>query len=210
MGPTGLWRGNSLDRVSVWLAYATKSIKAFLKKRIHIAVCRTINWAYYITAEKNAIQTFKNHFISGLPSTDMYLPLRLRDYLPNQATITLDMLRTPRIDPSQSGLEHTPLWHHHEYMQWYTLIQILKLCEDQENWTDGTVIWQFMYAQDRRAMRISWLCGIFPTALYHTNIHAQNIRNCSKWWANGIHYWPGQKRLYVEGQGDGNIWPFGL
>ena len=44
-------------------------------------------------AAERCIRTFKNHFVSGLSSTDDIFPLHLRDRLLPQATITLNMLR---------------------------------------------------------------------------------------------------------------------
>ena len=54
------------------------------------------------TAER-AIQTFKNHFISGLCSTNSEWPLQLWDTLTIQAVITMNLLRTSRMDPSKSA-----------------------------------------------------------------------------------------------------------
>jgi hypothetical protein len=49
------------------------------------------------------IQTFKNHFISGLCSVDPNFPLRLWDKLLPQATLTLNLLRKSRINPRMSA-----------------------------------------------------------------------------------------------------------
>ena len=57
---------------------------------------------------ERAIQTFKNHFISGVYSTDTDWPIQLWDQLTTQAVITLNMLRTSRIDPTKSA--------YHNYM----------------------------------------------------------------------------------------------
>jgi hypothetical protein len=56
-----------------------------------------------VNAAERAIQTFKNHFISGLCSTDSNWPLQLWDTMTEQAIITLNLLRTSRIDPSKSA-----------------------------------------------------------------------------------------------------------
>jgi hypothetical protein len=48
---------------------------------------------------ERVIQTFKNHFISGLCSVDPHVPLKLWDKLLPQATITLNLLRKSRINP---------------------------------------------------------------------------------------------------------------
>eukprot|EP00804_Cyclotella_cryptica_P027018 CCRYP_013666-RA/>CCRYP_013666-RA protein AED:0.36 eAED:0.36 QI:0/-1/0/1/-1/1/1/0/319 len=55
-----------------------------------------------VNAAERAIQTFKNHFVSGLCSTDSNWPLQLWDTMTEQALITLNLLRTSRIDPSKS------------------------------------------------------------------------------------------------------------
>ena len=56
-------------------------------------------------AAERAIRTFKNHFISGLCSVDRNFPLHLWCRLLNQAEITLNMLRTSRINPNLSAHE---------------------------------------------------------------------------------------------------------
>jgi hypothetical protein len=52
---------------------------------------------------ERAIQTFKNHFISGLCSVDPTFPLKLWDKLLPQAKITLNLLRKSRINPRMSA-----------------------------------------------------------------------------------------------------------
>ena len=52
---------------------------------------------------ERAIQTFKNHFVAGLCSVDPNFPLKLRDKLLPQATITLNLLRKSRINPRMSA-----------------------------------------------------------------------------------------------------------
>ncbi|KAL7500917.1 hypothetical protein ACHAWT_008970 [Skeletonema menzelii] len=58
-----------------------------------------------VNAAERAIQTFKNHFISGLCCTDSEFPLQLWDQLTEQAELTLNLLRTSRRDPSKSAYE---------------------------------------------------------------------------------------------------------
>jgi hypothetical protein len=55
------------------------------------------NWA------ERAIQTFKNHFISGLCTTHPDFPLNLWDKLLPQAVLTLNLLRPSRINPQLSA-----------------------------------------------------------------------------------------------------------
>ena len=49
------------------------------------------------------IRTCKNHFIAGTASTEKDLPIRLWDKLIDQATMTLDMLRTLGRNPHISA-----------------------------------------------------------------------------------------------------------
>ena len=54
-------------------------------------------------AAERAIRTFKNHFIAGLCTADPDFPLYLWDRLIPQAKITLNLLRSSRINPKLSG-----------------------------------------------------------------------------------------------------------
>ena len=54
-------------------------------------------------AAERAIRTFKNHFIAGLCSTDTGFPLHLWDKLLPQALLTLNLLRSSRINPRLSA-----------------------------------------------------------------------------------------------------------
>ena len=54
-------------------------------------------------AAERAIRTFKNHFIAGLASTDKLFPIHLWDRLLPQAILTLNLLRTSRINPQLSA-----------------------------------------------------------------------------------------------------------
>ena len=56
-----------------------------------------------VNASERAIQTWKNHFISGLCTTDSDFPTQLWDQLLPQAQDTLNLLRASRIDPSKSA-----------------------------------------------------------------------------------------------------------
>ena len=81
---------------------ATKPIKALLKTE-------QCDWKFLeptnhrVNAAERAIQNFKNHFISGLSSTDIELPCRLWNTMTEQAIITCNTLRTSRIDPRKSA-----------------------------------------------------------------------------------------------------------
>eukprot|EP00804_Cyclotella_cryptica_P007133 CCRYP_020039-RA/>CCRYP_020039-RA protein AED:0.39 eAED:0.39 QI:0/0/0/1/1/1/2/0/512 len=65
-----------------------------------------------VNAAERAIQTYKNHFISGLCTTDSEWPLQLWDNLAEQALITLNLLRTSRVDPTKSAYHQL---HGHKY-----------------------------------------------------------------------------------------------
>jgi Reverse transcriptase (RNA-dependent DNA polymerase) len=54
-------------------------------------------------AAERAIRTFKNHLIAGLATTDPNFPMHLWDRLLPQAVITLNLLRTSRINPNLSA-----------------------------------------------------------------------------------------------------------
>jgi hypothetical protein len=56
-----------------------------------------------VNAAEPAICTWKNHFISCLCSTDPSFPVRLWDKLIPQAELTLNLLRTSRINPRLSA-----------------------------------------------------------------------------------------------------------
>ena len=53
-----------------------------------------------VNAAERAILTFKNHFISGLSTTDSEWPLQLWDHMGEQAQTTLSILRQSRINPA--------------------------------------------------------------------------------------------------------------
>jgi hypothetical protein len=56
-----------------------------------------------VNAAERAIRTFKNHFIAGLCSTDPSFPVYLWDELVPQALLTLNFLRTSRLNPGLSA-----------------------------------------------------------------------------------------------------------
>jgi hypothetical protein len=57
-------------------------------------------------AAERAIQTFKNHFVAGLCSVDKQFPMNLWCELLPQATLTLNLMRTSRINPTISAATH--------------------------------------------------------------------------------------------------------
>jgi hypothetical protein len=54
-------------------------------------------------AAERFIQTFKNHFVVGLCSVDKQFPMQLWCELLPQATLTLNLMRTSRINPTISS-----------------------------------------------------------------------------------------------------------
>jgi hypothetical protein len=55
---------------------------------------------------ERAIQTFKNHCVAGICSVDRKFPMHLWCEILPQATLTLNLLRTSRINPSVSAITH--------------------------------------------------------------------------------------------------------
>ena len=79
-----------------------RPLKAFLKTK----QCK---WQFVephnhrVNAAGRAIQTFKNHLISGFCCTDGEWPLQLWNNLTKQALITLNLCRTSRKEPNKSA-----------------------------------------------------------------------------------------------------------
>ena len=67
---------------------------------------------HQVNADERAIQTYKNHFISGLCSTNENWPIQLWDQITTQAMITLNLLRISGIDPTKSAYHH---FHGHQF-----------------------------------------------------------------------------------------------
>jgi hypothetical protein len=85
---------------------ASKAIKpAIMKAGANYQLVEPNN--HCVNAAERAIRTFKNHFIAGLCSTDPRFPITLWDKLLPQAVITLNLLRTSRLNPKLSA--HTQL-----------------------------------------------------------------------------------------------------
>jgi hypothetical protein len=60
---------------------------------------------HQVNAAERAIQTFKDHFVSALATTDSKFPLQLWDRLAPHVETLLNMLRPSRIDPTKSAYE---------------------------------------------------------------------------------------------------------
>ncbi len=54
---------------------------------------------HQVNAAEHTIQTFKDHFISALATTDSEFPLQLWDKLTSQVETTLNLMQTSRINP---------------------------------------------------------------------------------------------------------------
>ena len=83
---------------------ASKALKNFITKE-QTQYQLTPPHIHRCNMAERAIRTFKNHFISGLCSVDKNFPLHLWCYLLDQAELTLNMLRTSRINPNLSAYE---------------------------------------------------------------------------------------------------------
>ncbi len=82
----------------------TKQIKKFLTaKDCELMLVEPHN--HRVNAAEHAIQTFKDHFISALVTTDSKFPLQLWDKLTSQVENTLNSMRASRINPNISAYE---------------------------------------------------------------------------------------------------------
>ena len=77
-------------------------LKEYLSQQ-DIAYQLTPPYIHRRNAAERAIRTFKNHFIAGLSSTDPTFPLKLWDKLIPQAAITLNLMRSSRVNPKLSA-----------------------------------------------------------------------------------------------------------
>ncbi len=82
----------------------TKQIEKFLtEKDCELMLVELHN--HRVNAAECAIQTFKDHFISALATTDSKFPLQLWDKLTSQVENTLNLMRASRINPNISAYE---------------------------------------------------------------------------------------------------------
>ena len=81
---------------------ASKSIWTYLKKE-NIKLQLVKPHSHRVNASKHAIQTFKNHFISGLCISNKALPTILWRYLVNQCQDSLNMIQTSHVYPKLSA-----------------------------------------------------------------------------------------------------------
>jgi hypothetical protein len=84
---------------------ASKLLKTYLHQQ-DITFQLVSPYSHRRNSAERAIRSFKDHLIAGLCSTDKSFPMHLWDRLLPQAIITLNMLRTSRINPKLSAATH--------------------------------------------------------------------------------------------------------
>jgi hypothetical protein len=84
---------------------ASKLLKTYLHQQ-DITFQLVPPYSHKRNSAERAIRSFKDHLIAGLCTTDKSFPMHLWDRLLPQAVITLNMLRTSRINPKLSASTH--------------------------------------------------------------------------------------------------------
>jgi len=91
-------------RFNVMDNQASKVIKQFLTpKQCELMLVKPNN--HRVNAAERAIQTFQDHFVSTLATTDSDFLLQLWDRLTQHVEMTLNLLCPSRIDPIKSAYE---------------------------------------------------------------------------------------------------------
>ncbi|KAL7503323.1 hypothetical protein ACHAXN_001123 [Cyclotella atomus] len=94
-------------RFNVSDSECSKTIKRYIREQD--AIIQLVERDNHrVNAAEQAIQTFKNHFITGLATVDKNFPIQLWDELIPQAQDTLNLLRTSRVNkhlPAYAVLE---------------------------------------------------------------------------------------------------------
>jgi hypothetical protein len=83
---------------------ATIVINAYLNPQ-HVELQLVEPYNHCANAAERAIQTFRNHFIGGLGTTDSNFPVQLWDKLAPQVQDSINLLRQFHINPNQSAYE---------------------------------------------------------------------------------------------------------
>jgi hypothetical protein len=91
---------------------ASKLLKDYLYQQ-DIAFQLVLPHSHRRNSAEREIRSFKDHLIAGLCSTDKSFPMHLWDRILTQAVITLNMLRTSRINPKLSAAIH--IFGQHDY-----------------------------------------------------------------------------------------------
>jgi hypothetical protein len=84
---------------------ASKLLKTYLHQQ-DITFQLVPPYSHRRNSAERAIRSFKDHLIAVLCSTDKSFPMHLWDRLLTQSVITLNMLRTSRINPKLSAATH--------------------------------------------------------------------------------------------------------
>jgi hypothetical protein len=84
---------------------ASKFLKTYLHQQ-DITFQLVPPYIHRRNSAEREIRSFKDHLIARLCSTDKYFPMHLSERLLPQAVITLNMLRTSRINPKLSAATH--------------------------------------------------------------------------------------------------------
>jgi hypothetical protein len=84
---------------------ASKLLKDYLHQQ-DITFQLVPPYSHRRNSAERAIRSFKDHLIAGLCSTDKSFPMHLLDRILPQAFMTLNMLRTSRINPKLSAATH--------------------------------------------------------------------------------------------------------
>jgi hypothetical protein len=84
---------------------ASKLLKTYLHQH-NITFQLVPPYSHRRDSAERAIRSFKDHLIAGLCSTDKSFPMHIWDRLLPQEVITLNMLRTSRINPKLSAATH--------------------------------------------------------------------------------------------------------
>ena len=136
---------------------------------------------------RTGLPNIQNHFISGLSSTNLQWPLQLWDHLSTQATLTLNLFRTSRIDPLKPAYEtlngHKYDWNAHPLAPPGTRAVIYRDTVTRISWGQrGLDAWYcgpamdhyicaHFFIRDRCRARLRILQPL-PAALNHANVHA--------------------------------------
>jgi hypothetical protein len=81
---------------------ASKLLKDYLHQQ-YITFQLVPPYSHIRNSAERAIRSFKDHLIAGMCSTDKYVPMYLWDRILPHAVMTLNMLRTSRINPKLSA-----------------------------------------------------------------------------------------------------------
>ena len=81
----------------------SKLVKTFIENKNNVALQFVEPHEHRVDADERSIQTFKNHFVSGLCTVNKLLPMQLWCELLQQAEISINLLRSLRKNPKLSA-----------------------------------------------------------------------------------------------------------